>query len=87
MRRRTLRQGDALVVGDKAGRGTPCQMLGTPGVKDACREALEEGRTSVSLASDNSRRRLRKDGQKNEQKNPGRVEIGPQAPLLAPGHL
>lgn len=59
-------------------------MLGPPGVKDTCREALEEERTSVSLPSDDSRRRVRKDSQKNEQETTGRVERGPQAPLLSP---
>lgn len=78
---------DALAAGDKAWRGTSCQILGPPGVKDTCRDALEEGRTSVSLPSDDSRRGLRKDSQKNEQETPGRVERGPQAPLLSPGHL
>ena len=51
-------------------------MLGTPGVKDACREVLEEGRTRVSLASDNSRRRLRKD--KNRAAG---TSAGSQTPL------
>jgi len=40
-------------------------MLGALGVKDTCREALEEGRISAPLASNNSRRGLRKDSQKN----------------------
>lgn len=65
----------------------PCQMLGAPRVKDTCREALEEGRTRASSASYNIRRRLGKNSQKNEQEAPGRVEIGPQAPLVAPEHL
>lgn len=67
---------DVLAIGDKAWRGAPCQMLGAPGVEDACREALQAGRTSASLKTTSSRKGLR-----NEQETPGRVEIGPQAPL------
>lgn len=80
-------ESDALAVGDKAWRGMPHQVLGAQGVKDTCREALEERRTSASLASKKSKRRLRKDGHKNEQETPGTMEIGRQAPLLAPGCL
>lgn len=56
-------------------------MLGAPGVKDACREALQAGRTSASLKPLNSRKGLRISSQMNEQETRGRVGIEPQAPL------